>query len=357
MGLIAITVLLSNTKGLKFYCMLDNSKCVIEDWNPSMDGYFLFQHIPNDTTSIHFINLQSLHIVSELCTILARCVDSLIIEHSPKVTMLHLPSTCNILVVTLQDTGLQFLNFEQNESLASVIVKNSRIGIIPATIANLPNIEYVTLDNTDVEVVDLHLFYPFRHLKLLQIRYAKVRYVRGTSATIGRCPLDSLKLDHNFLRIVNLNLFAPFASLTMLNLAYNRIEVLTGRLSNPILNSLLLNSNRLKVLDLCPWNVLHHLNAFTIAYNNIQRMPLCLHRFRNVTHASMQFNQINSIEVEQLIHLSNLVSINVSFNNISSIPVNESLYPPKLRQIDLCGNPISNDTITDRMIGSIDVML
>uniref|UniRef100_A0A182Y9W5 Uncharacterized protein n=1 Tax=Anopheles stephensi TaxID=30069 RepID=A0A182Y9W5_ANOST len=291
--------------------------------------------IKNDT-------VPSSHIAAELCSTVACFVDSLIINDSPNVHKVHVPSTCNISVVDLHYTGLQYLHFEQNDSITSVLVRKNRLRIVPATLALLPNVRYVMLDSTEFEAIDLNLFYPLRHLKILDVGNAKIKYVRGTSRTVSTCPLEILKLRHNSLTIVNLNLFAPFTLLTLLDLSHNKIEVLAGRLSNPILASLLLNNNRLKALDLCTWSTLRHLDAVSIAHNNVSRTPTCLNRFRNVTHISMQFNQIDSIEVAQLLQLPNLTSLNLSNNNITSFPVSEHQYPQALRQLDLYGNPISN---------------
>ncbi|XP_035913104.1 protein flightless-1 homolog [Anopheles stephensi] len=356
--LIVTAVLVTSAKGLKFYCQLEAQRCAIEDWNPSLDGYFLFEHIPTVTSSLRFINLQSSHIAAELCSTVACFVDSLIINDSPNVHKVHVPSTCNISVVDLHYTGLQYLHFEQNDSITSVLVRKNRLRIVPATLALLPNVRYVMLDSTEFEAIDLNLFYPLRHLKILDVGNAKIKYVRGTSRTVSTCPLEILKLRHNSLTIVNLNLFAPFTLLTLLDLSHNKIEVLAGRLSNPILASLLLNNNRLKALDLCTWSTLRHLDAVSIAHNNVSRTPTCLNRFRNVTHISMQFNQIDSIEVAQLLQLPNLTSLNLSNNNITSFPVSEHQYPQALRQLDLYGNPISNpfnETMRVRIIGKIYV--
>ncbi|XP_035913106.1 toll-like receptor 6 isoform X2 [Anopheles stephensi] len=353
----ATAILVTSAKALKFYCTPDEVKCVIEDWNPVVDGYSLFEHIPNVTRSIHLINLQHVIFGSKLCHTIARFVDDLVVYDSPKVQLVRIPGTCNVVLVTMQNTGALFFDFKPNDSITGVLVKNARLSIISITLGDLPSLEYIILEATDIQAMEVSLFCPFRCLKLVRVSHGKLNTISGTGTNVHQCSLESLKLHHNSLTAVNLNLFAPFTSLTLFDLSHNKIEVLSGRLTSPFLTSLLLNNNRLKVLNLCPWNVVRHLNVFSIAHNNITRMPPCLDRFPNVTHLSMQFNQIDTMEVEQLARLPNLTSINLSFNNIATIPVDEHLYPQNLKQIDLGGNLIKNDTVPVRLIGNIVVAL
>uniref|UniRef100_A0A182KD26 Leucine rich immune protein (Coil-less) n=1 Tax=Anopheles christyi TaxID=43041 RepID=A0A182KD26_9DIPT len=353
MRIIVSVVLLQSAAGFKFRCIKCNAKCIVEDWNPSEEGYFFLAHIPNTTDEIKLVNLQNALLDGQFFSKMTRLFVSLSIENSPMLAVVIIPATCTAQLVIMHRTGVRNVRFEGNSIIKSVIIRRSPLRDVPVTLVTLPNVQHVLLQYTRIVSVDLHWFYPLKGLVTLKVMKSNVEFVHGAGDFNSTSALNAINLSYNMLRTVNLNVFAPFAELMQLVLTHNRIESLTGALNAPSLTGLMLDHNYLKALDVCAWNVLPELRGLALANNYLTQIPTCLERFPCLGNVDLKRNQISFVRWDELQKLPQLASINLSFNRISAIPSNESQYPPRLNQMDLKGNPIENATLPDGLNDSI----
>uniref|UniRef100_A0A182UXW3 Leucine rich immune protein (Coil-less) n=2 Tax=Anopheles merus TaxID=30066 RepID=A0A182UXW3_ANOME len=348
-------LLRASAQGLKFCCNEPDSRCTIEEWNPSEEGYFFLNHMPNGTHVIKIVNLQNVLLEAKLCSTVVQFVNSLSVENSPKLGIVIIPATCTIETLIMFKTGVRIIHFEKNSAIISVTIRNSPITNIPATLLTLPAIQHILLEYTKIASIDLSWFYPLKGLATLKLVKSNLQVVHGEGSTNVTTGLNVINLSYNSLRALNLNGFAPFAELTQLVLAHNKLESLTGALNIPALTGLMLNHNRLKQLDACQWNDTQRLQGITLAHNYLRQVPACLERFASLAHVDLNHNRIGYVRWEDLQQLPKLASIDLSFNRITAIPADQAQYPPLLKQLDLCGNPIGVVTIPDGLNDSIHV--
>uniref|UniRef100_A0A182QLW0 Leucine rich immune protein (Coil-less) n=1 Tax=Anopheles farauti TaxID=69004 RepID=A0A182QLW0_9DIPT len=347
---VAIVLLLfgSAARGFKFVCRELQTHCVLSDWNPKEEGYFVLKHIPASRRRVELHNLQISILEERFCEEMGRAGKGIYIESASQLTTISYPHACTIGKLSVRETKVNHIGFERNVHLWRIVLKRCPIRELPPSLTNLPNLKMIEVHSTNIDRIDMDLLCALRNAKSLIMKRNKLSQVVGNdNVKVCNTSLTELNLSRNQLRTINLRVFAPFVRLQELNLSRNKLVSLSGSLHNIALKYFDLSNNRLNEINMCSWTLLPIIRTFDVEHNNLRYVPRCVDRIENVLGIDFGNNKIVDPQIEQFTHFPRLQMLTYNHNRVVQVPLNESVYPASLKVISFYENPVNNSSIPE----------
>uniref|UniRef100_A0A182MJM9 Uncharacterized protein n=1 Tax=Anopheles culicifacies TaxID=139723 RepID=A0A182MJM9_9DIPT len=327
--LFLVSIAVMHCSAFQFRCqqITKNYTCTITNYNPKLEGAFLFNHVPNQTDIIDFKNLIQATVGSMIFSNIPRSVGTISFSGSSTVRAMVVPRNISFTEIIATEPTMVRMRFERNCTLAKLFVMQSSMTAIPPTLINLPNLSFFKLSSSPIEQIYLDQFCNLSQLTALNFRYNLITTVtfRNGSAT-ARCVtvLDKLLLSNNKIRSVNMTVFASMQELRIIDFEDNLIETVEGRFTNSKIASLILANNNLLTIDLCQWNTMPLINSFSLHKNSLQLLPKCLGRMPRVKFINFNHNKLTQITMDAFAMLKEIRSENCQ-NAIRPIVVGKEM--------------------------------
>ncbi|XP_052895929.1 leucine-rich repeat-containing protein 58-like [Anopheles moucheti] len=261
---------------------------------------------------------------------------------------------------------LTHLQVVPNRHLRSLRIVNNAVRSIPETIANLPNLQFLGIEQAFIRVLDLGLLCALPKLKTLQMINNHIGLVLPAHGSSCGSPLQDVLLERNHLTTLDMAVFAPFVAMTRLFLQHNHMKSIfcSNATSLPLLElislgpgnnlswidfellhlpaslTLDLKDNRIKQL---PFLNHHKMPALARVYldgNQLSTVDLAqFHRHQQIDGFYFPRNQLHYATCSQYVHLPLLSFLQLSENMLESISLENCSFP-NLRSIALDMNRI-----------------
>uniref|UniRef100_A0A182SKA9 Leucine rich immune protein (Coil-less) n=1 Tax=Anopheles maculatus TaxID=74869 RepID=A0A182SKA9_9DIPT len=334
-SIVFVTLVLQQPYAFRLQCRLSPQLCVVEDWNPKEEGFFVLNHLPDAQFTLRMSNLLISTIGTKFLTEVDRAVPSIIVEKSSSVKRLIVPSNCSIQFIHLHDTELNRMYFEANRALTKLIVKKCPLKEIPPSINNLTSLKELHMSETPITTIDFNYLQGRDLLNILVVEQNIVNYLTGMTESTNKSCLNIIKLRKSHLQTINLDLFQPFQTLELFDISSNMLQSLTGTLSNPELKYLSVSENLLLAFDCCSWNPIRTLVSLSIGRNRLKEVPRCLITFANVKSIDFSYNVISHIDMQDFDGLNHLEELDLGGNKLLTFEFRQELMLPNLIRLRL----------------------
>ncbi|XP_035784794.1 leucine-rich repeat-containing G-protein coupled receptor 4-like [Anopheles albimanus] len=323
-------------------------ECYIQFINMTSDGFARLLHI-FATTSYPSYTVQRLIVAKSSGAFLQRIgqLTNGIIYLQYNEPVFVLPEGNELIYVTLTVApALRVFIAGRNDHLQSLRIENSSLGVIPATLKQLTQLQLLEIDCSPLTTLPLDMLaknpYLF-HVDLLANRIAQILPLTDPGAVLS---VKKLSLTANRIVHLDLSVFEGAKDLSYLDLRNNRmlsISAGTKAGSLPNLLSLYLDGNRLSTFD--PLLGLHapRLTVLSLSENNFTEIPSKWEKSSALRYISLDSNRIRTFDFATVRSLKALESISLTENRIHTVRASPPVVElPLLQSIYLRGNALES---------------
>ncbi|XP_041776004.1 leucine-rich repeats and immunoglobulin-like domains protein sma-10 [Anopheles merus] len=352
---VVIILAVPSSSAFQFICQQKsgNYACTVSNYRPSLEGTFVFSHVPNDAQSIAFKNLISPPIVGRsLFGNIPSSISTVALHESSSVRTLIVPNATSIRELIIAEPTLSRLLFLPNGTLSKLYILRSSLATIPLTLKNLPKLSVLKLSQSPIEQIAFESFCSLSKLTSLNLKNNLIAsLIFQASSPTSQCyaSLERVSLSSNKLKHVNMTVFAAMRALEIIDLEYNQIEVVVGRLTNPKITTVILSNNNLFTINLCEWNTMPLINSFSLAVNSLPNIPQCLGRMRRVKFLNFNHNKLTRITIDSFVMLTELRSLHFTSNAIQTVVPASGVnrLASSLRDVFLTNNPLKRESLAN----------
>ncbi|XP_052899532.1 toll-like receptor 3 [Anopheles moucheti] len=331
------STLFQTCTALSFSCDADFA-CTIRNWNPSEEGTFVLDHIPNEHGALEIHNLLISSTTSKLFDIFESSrkdmYTSLIMKKSP-IRNFVLENGGTFYSVEFENTHLSSILFGKNCTLAQLRIKHSKLSHLPNSIQELKDLNWLTISHSLIQAINLNVIAKLPKLTMLDLTRNRIHSLYCTVESASFPTLAEVFLRENKLRSINMDIFNAMKYLENIDLSHNLMSVMTGSLVSSSMKLLDLSFNRLLKIDCCKWNVPNLYNL--IAHDNLfLSLPRCIEQtLVNVSHLDFDNNQFGLDVLFVFGHFKNLQTLSLKNNKLTHFVLNETTIPMKMTVLNL----------------------
>ncbi|XP_049290740.1 asporin-like [Anopheles funestus] len=348
-----VKLLLSEVQSCQLTCKYLPQVCVLKDWDPAVDGFEVLGRVPRVIRTLRIKNLLSASIDDNFILTVGRSLKGIIVEQSSKVQSLTVPHNSTMENIMIQASQLSSMYFEENNALKFLTIVNSPLEQISRSVKNLTNLNVLNIRGTNLDVIDMSLFYPMKLLTELWLTSNKLHLASIPILPSNSSGIRHIKLQHNPLETIHFGLFLPFPMLQVFDVSCNMLTTVMGTFSNPLLKGLNLSSNNLTAVTFCEWEQLVKFDWLHVSRNRLKHVPSCLTTFPNVTMLNLSYNRISHVAMQDFVGLNNLIDLDLGGNKILSFQFGYEIILPKFKNLRLYNSCIctlnASDVNVERM--------
>ncbi|XP_035915673.1 leucine-rich repeat-containing protein let-4-like [Anopheles stephensi] len=324
---------------LQFSCM--DFECSVRDWNPMQNGAFTLVRESKQSMFLTFINLQTMSLNMAMLQEKGMLENSTRIRNSP-VQSIYLPAAIKLGTLTIDQTPLLNVTFEQNNTcLDTLVISDSQLREVPGTVAHLLAVLRIDITVARIRSIDFALFARLPRLEILTLNFNFIHRLEYSASADSDFPeLRELYISNNRLTTVNFTHFRTMHALESLYLSSNQIRhVQDSPLLGARLRFLDLSCNSVVHMSTCNWTVGSLLN-FAMYNNSLVRFPACLEEtMPEVRYLQLSFNSFShGSDIGRLASLEKLQILDVGYNRITRLALDTLI--PSLKYLNLEHNPI-----------------
>uniref|UniRef100_A0A182W6Y2 Leucine rich immune protein (Coil-less) n=1 Tax=Anopheles minimus TaxID=112268 RepID=A0A182W6Y2_9DIPT len=331
--LILSTLVFGHCASMSVTCDNDYSCTVTQ-----LTGHHLRDLIAHPFENVSNLKLRDTHLPVLVVSSLHPNLHQLSLERC-QIDRLIVPTNCLLNFLTLDKTFGRIRTFP-GARLRYLSVSKSEISSLLPALINLTALETIRLSNVRIPTFDFDMLCDMRQLFIAELNYNRIEQLHLSPNRTCCQNLTEIDLSFNRLTTLDLALINRLKGLKRLRLSNNKIAELNGMLELPYLLELNLSGNRIKIIDLCRWNI-EMLMDLNVNDNQIDRMPSCIERLEHLMSISIADNLLVEVDFAPFAKLG-LLHTDFSRNRISVVHNYHVLSRDVCLMVE--GNPISNSS-------------
>ncbi|KFB51684.1 hypothetical protein ZHAS_00019769 [Anopheles sinensis] len=262
----------------------------------------------------------------------------------------------DFLEISIQGKGLRsFVVNGINNWLASLLLEETSLDRIPATIGNLRALQQLNIYQSNIVSVNFDVFLNNRALQHLYIVEGRISQLSPTSDKDAILPITYLSLVGNRLVHLDMAVFRSLQNLVDINLSGNPIQSIdsSSLVTLPALYKLYAPYCNISKIDLTRV-ALPQLTRLLLHYNRLSSIPAQLGMLKSLWWITLTNNSIKDVDLALLGRLPMLNTIDI--DNCNTERVYSSVVPlvlPSLVSLALYQNNLSRFNLTGIKLPSI----
>ncbi|XP_035790252.1 phospholipase A2 inhibitor-like [Anopheles albimanus] len=236
--------------------------------------------------------------------------------------VLRIPADCHLeLIRVIAAPRLRTIKvYGINNVLKRLLVSNIKMRKIPTTIRYLQQLQDLSLENGVLDSFSLKPLKGIRSLTFVNLRSNKLRRLQVCKDPNLIISIERLELAENLLEYIDMEFFTPFKWLKELRLELNQLKQITANkpVMLSVLHILLLGFNNLTQLNFSNW-ITPALDSFSLRQNGLTQLPIGIDRFANLSRLYLDFNQLTTLDLQQLKSFHKITILEVHNNQLHTV--------------------------------------